>query len=490
MDKEKTVKEITNLIEFNQEKIDLLAADSPALFTAFSGLLNAVSKKYGSGEVVLQDNPTTEVKTGKWLVTIKANGEILSEWLTKENAEDSVKRLEQSDKQSNIKEKGLYKIVFEPAPKELWYVLLSKTGVVLSEQLSLSAASSVLAGMEAEDLGKGRYVKDKYKIVNGNNLDAPAVDAEKGTNGALPEPLKILARRNQVLQGMAIDDSMYLAGGDNFNWSYSMEGNDFWTEVATGNYAPASPTVSWEKTELAAPASVLQYEILTRYWNRGNKLVENLPAPIQISAETIIKKQKKYLSSAQILKTSVFNAFDTANTAEGGNYWEAIFKGDFAAYYDGERYKQYKEDRASNTAKKATPPATPAVAIDLTNSRSYTTWTEDWKSKKMRPAPTRSAAASSLGDTGVGNDGRLYTVQADKNGTQRWVAIKTPPSEYVRSNNAFLLTVEDLANLVAMYDSERKAYIKEKMTDRDEYQEIKDNLIFAQRAMDKLLMNP
>ena len=55
-----------------------------------------------------------------------------------------------------------------------------------------------------------------------------------------------------------------------------------------------------------------------------------------------------------------------------------------------------------------------------TQTFTLTKWTKDWKANGLRPSPTRKASLEKLDALGVGNDGVVYEVGQDKNGTKKW----------------------------------------------------------------------
>jgi hypothetical protein len=55
-----------------------------------------------------------------------------------------------------------------------------------------------------------------------------------------------------------------------------------------------------------------------------------------------------------------------------------------------------------------------------TQTFTLTKWTKDWKANGLRPSPTRKASLEKLDALGVGNDGVVYEVVKDKNGTKKW----------------------------------------------------------------------
>jgi hypothetical protein len=49
-----------------------------------------------------------------------------------------------------------------------------------------------------------------------------------------------------------------------------------------------------------------------------------------------------------------------------------------------------------------------------------TQWTPDWKARGLRPSPTRKASLEKMDALGLGNDGIIYQVDADKRGVKKW----------------------------------------------------------------------
>lgn len=76
----------------------------------------------------------------------------------------------------------------------------------------------------------------------------------------------------------------------------------------------------------------------------------------------------------------------------------------------------------------------------------------------LRPSPTRSASAGSLGEYGVGNDSQIYMIKADKRGVKKWQKadyFKFSTIETLRTamKDADITKEEDivLANTIARY---------------------------------------
>ncbi len=79
----------------------------------------------------------------------------------------------------------------------------------------------------------------------------------------------------------------------------------------------------------------------------------------------------------------------------------------------------------------------------------------------VRPSPTRSASAGSLGEYGVGNDGQIYVIKADKKGVQKWQKADNYSSKKFSTIEAFRTAMKDaditkeedivLANTIARY---------------------------------------
>tara|TARA_R110000868_G_scaffold181220_13_gene422117 strand:- start:665 stop:1909 length:1245 start_codon:yes stop_codon:yes gene_type:complete len=49
-----------------------------------------------------------------------------------------------------------------------------------------------------------------------------------------------------------------------------------------------------------------------------------------------------------------------------------------------------------------------------------TQWTPDWKTRGLRPSPTRKASLEKVDALGLGNDGIIYKVEEDKRGVKKW----------------------------------------------------------------------
>jgi hypothetical protein len=83
----------------------------------------------------------------------------------------------------------------------------------------------------------------------------------------------------------------------------------------------------------------------------------------------------------------------------------------------------------------------PNISIGLTG------WTKDWKANKLRPSPTRKASLEDIGVSGMGNDGNVYEVVADKNGTKKW-----KKTTYNVFGNATRKDFSELYDLQLLYD--------------------------------------
>ena len=78
-------------------------------------------------------------------------------------------------------------------------------------------------------------------------------------------------------------------------------------------------------------------------------------------------------------------------------------------------------------------PATTSPTSSSATSINYiTNWRPEWKAMGLRPSPTRKASLENDGDFGLGNDGIIYEIATDKNGTKKW---KKTSYTYFNKNN-------------------------------------------------------
>ena len=98
-----------------------------------------------------------------------------------------------------------------------------------------------------------------------------------------------------------------------------------------------------------------------------------------------------------------------------------------------------------------------AVVSNSINYRSN--WRPDWKSVKgLRPSPQRSAKGESVGEIGVGFDGKAYEIKEDKNGTRSWKVSRGFVME--NFNNMRLLSLEDLYVYLDQANSDLQQFIE------------------------------
>jgi hypothetical protein len=78
----------------------------------------------------------------------------------------------------------------------------------------------------------------------------------------------------------------------------------------------------------------------------------------------------------------------------------------------------------------------PAPTSSATTTINYiTNWRPDWKAMKLRPSPTRKASLENDDALGLGNDGIIYEIATDKNGTKKWMKTKyTPHNKKIRDD--------------------------------------------------------
>jgi hypothetical protein len=84
--------------------------------------------------------------------------------------------------------------------------------------------------------------------------------------------------------------------------------------------------------------------------------------------------------------------------------------------YDKNDANQYFRDKDWILVDKNTTPA----SITASSINYITNWRPDWKAMKVRPSPTRKASLENDDALGLGNDGIIYEIATDKNGTKKW----------------------------------------------------------------------
>lgn len=68
--------------------------------------------------------------------------------------------------------------------------------------------------------------------------------------------------------------------------------------------------------------------------------------------------------------------------------------------------------------------STSTTSTSTTGVNYITAWRPDWKAMGLRPSPTRKASLEKVNALGLGNDGLIYNVEEDKNGTKKWKKTK------------------------------------------------------------------
>jgi hypothetical protein len=91
---------------------------------------------------------------------------------------------------------------------------------------------------------------------------------------------------------------------------------------------------------------------------------------------------------------------------------------------------------APSTTQSIQIPLPPAYLEKNYVAKPLTNWTPAWKQQGLRPSVQRSAANSKRGDVGLGNNGEIYVVDTDKNGTQRWIKLKSVTREMIADSNS------------------------------------------------------
>lgn len=124
------------------------------------------------------------------------------------------------------------------------------------------------------------------------------------------------------------------------------------------------------------------------------------------------------------------------------------------------------------------PATTSPTSSSATTINFITNWRPEWKAMGLRPSPTRKASLENDDALGLGNDGIIYAIATDKNGTKKWK--KTSYTSFNKNNRDEFSQVYDRNMLIDQLNYENSQLDKTDVDYKDNEKLIKQVLTEVQ----------
>lgn len=432
MNKVETSKVLADFVALNEFDLKKIEADSPALKDAVFAALNAISNRFGD---------STDLKA-----------------IYETRARRKVTILPPIDGYYYMSNLRLY---LETISVTEYTNIIDKDVIYIQDQSLVKTAEQ-------------KWLNDPDKLI-----------------WILPQGIYFLFRINTAILGMNkasyIDVSAALADYEPFFEDF-LEGKEFWDNILRGNFSEYYDNIDfynmfWNLFNNDSINDSVNYkELLKKLYDRYGSAIRILPAfyrNIFLFFTGNEQQQPINTSSKDVSVTGAFNWTNTANKFQPTYTWldreyfriliDSLSGGEFLKMSFYNRYPSSKECEllsllgvkdpvylcglpavlkgAAQTPTQPTQPApsttqsiqipTPPAYLEKNYvAKPLTNWTPAWKQQGLRPSVQRSAANSKRGDVGLGNNGEIYMVDTDKNGTQRWMKMKSITREMIADSNS------------------------------------------------------
>ena len=364
MDKKETTRLLNNLLEYNRVDINNLKSVFPDVGDAFMNVILAIDQEYGSGNI-----DRNLLKTPPLQTVIYDNVQALKPTSSDFKVGDKVK-----------------------IPK-------SKLGVV-GDELKFNSVQSALANGQdflyitrlGDPNDKNQRIQLWWKTDTSGDIysikDLVPYDEPVTNNQTQNLPFKVGDEFQQYGRGTVFVISAIIANRVDISWTDSNGKKDL-TSYDIKDAITYFNDKSWILVDKNIPNKSYSFKV-------GDSF--------RYSSDTY--------EIEKIYKENTFDMVSYRQTT-GVPIGQKLFP-------KSEIFASSLEDYIKRGVYTLIPATTSPTSSSATTINYITNWRPEWKAIGLRPSPTRKASLEKSDALGLGNDGIIYEIATDKNGTKKW----------------------------------------------------------------------